>query len=144
MRDLSDLISRVRSATGPDWQLSNDIHWALVSLPSGTAREHEGRRETNVAASYGGEDWRGIGPYFFGSADCTASLDDAVALCERVLPGWHWSIRKKSSNPDFFEGMVTQAAWSYAADRFKASHDSAPLALTLAVLLAKQEIDRHE
>ena len=33
MTDLSDLISRVRSATGPDWQLSNDIHWALVSLP---------------------------------------------------------------------------------------------------------------
>ena len=67
----------------------------------------------------------------------TTDLSAAVALCERALPGWHWSIRKKSTNPDFFEGLVTQAAWSYAADRFKASHDCAPLALCLAILRAK-------
>jgi len=72
----------------------------------------------------------------------TPDIFRVVEHLARALPGWHWSIRKKSSNPDFFEGMVTQAAWSYAADRFKASHDSAPLALTLAVLLAKQEIEQ--
>ena len=69
----------------------------------------------------------------------TTDLSAAVALAERVLPGWHWSIRKKSTEPDFFEGMVTQAAWSYAADRFKVSHDSAPLALCLAILTAKEK-----
>jgi len=69
----------------------------------------------------------------------TTSLDAATELCERLLVGWHWSIRKKSTDPDFFEGMVTQAAWSYAADRFKASHDCGPIALTLAILMAVKE-----
>lgn len=74
----------------------------------------------------------------------TTDLSAAVALCERVLPGWHWSIRKKSTNPDFFEGLVTQAAWSYAADRFKASHDSAPIALCLAILTAKEKANDRD
>ena len=142
MTDLSNLIARVRSATGSDWRLSDDIHWALVNLPSGTAREHDGRRETNVAALWGGEDWRGIGPYFFGSADCTASLDAAIELCERVLP----NARIKFDFDDSYARAEIWQGRGYAREKLLALHEDpngeAALALTLAVLLAKQEIEQ--
>ena len=173
MRDLSDLISRVRSATGPDRELDAEIMFDLFATPVG--RKYDGGPtgylwpEDNPSWSFGirfpGKDrtwFKDVRKRIDGETlvidrdganvlmnalripKLTASLEAAVALCERVLPGWHWSIRKKSSNPDFFEGMVTQAAWSYAADRFKASHDSAPLALCLAILTAKEKANDRD
>lgn len=139
MRDLSNLIARVRSATGSDRRLDAEISCAFYFPDLRPAEPDDfsgayGYTPGNIKVKHG----------FLMAESFTSSLAAAVALCERVLPGWHWSIRKKSSNPDFFEGMVTQAAWSYAAERFKVSHDSAPIALCLAILTAKEKANDRD
>lgn len=71
MADLSELIARVEGATGADRDLNADLlkafGWFVDS--AGNAIDHEGRRAFTVP-------------------DLTASLDAALALAERVLPGW--------------------------------------------------------
>lgn len=132
---MTDLITRLREAKEGSRELDCDVFCATAESP------FVSYHPDCVMATLGGfaarVEIKDIPAY-------TTDLSAAVALAERVLPGWHWSIRKKSTNPDFFEGLVTPAAWSYAADRFKASHDSAALALCLAILTAKEKAnDRH-
>ena len=131
--DLAALITRLEKAKEGSWELDAEIaeHFG---------HKIEWKQANYVMTSYPVISWQAPDPYAGMREPCpqfTTNLSAAVALCERALPGWHWSIRKKSTNPDFFEGLVTQAAWSYAADRFKASHDCAPLALCIAILRAK-------
>lgn len=128
--DLAALIARLKEAKEGSRELDCDVYEAVdPNFPKGVATRIEIAPAQPVFAT---------GGYTYAVAPpVTTDLSAAVALCERALPGWHWSIRKKSTNPDFFEGLVTQAAWSYAVDRFKVSHDCATLALCLAILRAK-------
>jgi hypothetical protein len=78
--DLADLLRRVEAAAGPDRELDEAIAFALCD-------EHEFVQLKGAP--------RGVGPtlYRFGShaphsaLRVTASLDAALALVERVLPG---------------------------------------------------------
>ena len=128
--DLAALIERLREAKEGSRELDGLI---MVSADPemNTASRHQASLPCGAPENTIDRDSLWHAPAY------TTDLSAAVALCERALPGWQWSIRKKSTNPDFFEGLVTQAAWSYAADRFKASHDCAPLALCIAILRAK-------
>lgn len=76
---LSDLLERVRGATGPSRELDADLYRAL-----GYEVRQSGDGFWTWSQS-GGSDLR-ILPKF------TASLDAALALVERVLPGWEWSV----------------------------------------------------
>lgn len=100
MTNLSDLIERVRAATGPDRALSAAVHFAVL-----------------------GNDV----PYH-DTLHCTASVDAAFALAERVLPGRHMAM---SFNGGTMPSVVIAATWMGQAKTL-------PLAITLATLLALQ------
>ena len=73
-RDLTDILARLEAATGPDQELDKLIGAALGSNPHITGP---------VSAA-------GVGITRYDHI--TASLDAALALVERVLPGWAWAI----------------------------------------------------
>lgn len=79
MITLSELLERVEKATGADHPLEHEVLLAL-----GAKHDHDWDHE-----------------YWFGEVrllpyDITASIDAAVALVEKKLPGWGWYARKDS------------------------------------------------
>lgn len=89
-RDLTELLERVEAATGPDRRLSEDIACLLGGYS--IAREELGKRwflypgQNPAEAQFVSylQTW---------TPDYASSLDAAVSLCKRVLPGWAWSAR---------------------------------------------------
>lgn len=135
MRDLSDLIDRVRVATGPDRELDCAIFCATAESP------FQNYYPDCVMASQGGFAARveiSDIPKF------TGSIDAAIELCERVLP----NVRIKFDFDDSYARAEIWQGRGYAREKLLALHEDpngeAPLALNLAVLLAKQEIDGHD
>ena len=129
MTTLDDLISRVREAREGSRELDHDI--TLLLLPEGTLG-------------------RGSPGYPNGPS---SSLDAAVDLCERVLPGWWWRIGTCSVSDDATIGpdynspvhgerlhrefpCVQGSEYDYGFDVDQRPPRSVPLALTLAILLA--------
>lgn len=101
--DLPKLLAQVLDATGPDREL--DAALAVAFLPGARAAEAD-----SVAGTY----WcysPSLGAYLLIAERYTASLDAAIALMERVLPGWRMGVRDDI-------GVVT--AWLYSPD-FKAT-----------------------
>jgi len=77
---LRELLARVESATGGDCKLEDDIAISLL-----------GWRYHNFSDDHG--EWRDEHDKYAMCPDAyTSSIDAAVALCERVLPGWGWSV----------------------------------------------------
>jgi len=73
---LAELIERLEKADGPDRGLDSEVEVATGQAKyrdgKGRACYHDGRRDRV--------------PHY------TASIDAAVALAERVLPGWKWHL----------------------------------------------------
>lgn len=103
---MDDLLTRLREATGGDRELDARLWCALD--------------EGNAIFSHlvgGGE----VAIYFLpdkpGSRRCpgwppyTSSVDAALALIARVLPGWLWSV----SGPDLLNGR--DCCWAVVADK---------------------------
>lgn len=65
MSQYADIIERLEKATGPDGDLDLDI----INLIDPPVARHSAMHQ----------------PY-------TASLDAAISLVDRMLPGWHWSL----------------------------------------------------
>lgn len=90
--DLPSLAHRVSEATGPDRELDRALLVALA-LPAefvgSTILSHfdsgDGSLGCNTADGWQHWSIAPIPPY-------TASIDAAVALFERLLPGWWWSV----------------------------------------------------
>lgn len=106
---LEDLLGKIEKATGPDTKLGDDVHVAFNLWPR-----------------------RGDPGY---PHNCAESIDAALALVGRVLPGSGYRIRFE------YEGMGT---WMYAAavrgghpDTWALHERSAPLAILSALLKAK-------
>ena len=135
MTDLSDLINRVRVATGPDRELDCAIFCATAESP------FQNYYPDCVMASQGGFAARveiSDIPKFSGS------IDAAAALCECVIPNFHrWTVGYGNGETfayvDWRDG--DEDNWDRCTTR-PAPAPTAPLALTLAVLLAKQEIEQ--
>lgn len=79
---LSDLIARVEAATGPDRETDGMI-WCAANDYQFLEWDGDGCRYR--AVSDGWFDSHHIPSY-------TASLDAAIGLVERVLPGWVWNV----------------------------------------------------
>lgn len=95
-KDIDALIERLEKATGPDRELDAAI---CIGLQYGGANS-EGA--TNVRTD---PEWGDDNDLLFeiGTEECcnpipclTASVDAALALCERMLPGWRWGIASHS------------------------------------------------
>ena len=95
---LRALLARIQACDGRDEDLSHDIWWELVDVPTGAAREIGGRREINYTAGDVALKpfWRPPGVNHFN--DCAdgplliESIDRAAELAARVLSGWKWQL----------------------------------------------------
>lgn len=87
---LQELLARVEKAERPDRELDTEIFWRLVNNQYANEGDYGWRkwRDAKEAAKTArpGEfdDWADHNEY----ACYTASIDAAVALVERMLPGW--------------------------------------------------------
>lgn len=142
MSTIAELIDRLEKATGPSRELEAHIRRALLCPPDAYVEqspfngawciyrgEHNGRpRLFEMPYKTPLEVWRG---------EYTASIDAAVALAEHVLPGWQWTLSRHGkptcSLNDF--PLHKPAYPSYSTD---VVHISVPVALTIAVLRAKE------
>lgn len=73
------------------------------------------------------------------TAPWTTSLDAALALAERVLPDYWWLVRSNEDDTGFFANLgVNGTNPNMGAQCFPVFAASAPLALCIAILRAKQ------
>lgn len=128
MTDLKALLERVKTATGPDHDLDADLWLAVVP----------GASRKNLLA-----DWPEEAPLWeYHDAErnvmfraglvpsLTASIDAALSLVERVMPGWHFNLTN-------FPWPVADMITPTADDKEWAKHFSAKGAtLALAILSA--------
>ena len=133
MRDLADLIARVETASGPDRELDCRIEAALVHaaqfLIVGPPTYATPRYFANPDLEL---DW--IGYDLLETADnYTASIDAALALMERCLPGLVLVMRRLANGL-----WQVDEAWIYNGphDATDFDVDSSPRPGALAILLA--------
>lgn len=121
---LEELLERVKAATGPDRELDGDIAEALGINPKGSFR----MRSSPDKAAFG------IGAYSSWKPDpLTASIDAALALVERVLPGWTYNFGNVGED-DCGWACLTQPEGD--CTDFGASAPTIPLAILAALLQA--------
>lgn len=126
-----DLVDRLRAATGPDRELDAEIAKALEGVEiqwrqaNYTMDLHPVQRypSTNHIGGYG----IGPVPYY------TASVDAALSLVERCLPGQQWMLDKQPENFEcvLWDGVTMKAKANEAAPTL-------PLAILTALLTAMQ------
>jgi hypothetical protein len=94
---MSDLIARLEAGEGADRELNRDLHEAItgecVHRETKSYFIEDGNDyDSGFTCVKCGEDTYGhkIPPY-------TSSLDAAIALVEKMLPGWDWYVRHATS-----------------------------------------------
>lgn len=148
---LSDLIARVEGAGGPDRALDAEIvvqfdirpDWLKDSPgilwvgPDGDVLYSYNNKKSrgNPSAWYLTDFYPGKQIPFY-----TASLDAAVALAERVLPGWSWEVRKSGFGTPAQANLWNPRKSPAPDNNYRVDHESgcAPLALVTATLKAVQ------
>lgn len=142
MNDLADLIARVEGASGPDREL--DVALADALHPNVTLMPLSSNPEEWVVKI--GDKWVPTTRYprgYMTTGDryvqaYTSSLDAALGLVERVLPGWRWMVRRVYPEHD---GRTQHVAYVESVDYGDYHAATAPtpaLALILAMLRAKE------
>ena len=97
MSDLDALMERVEAATGADRHLDADLALALRDLPAwmyADAAKHGVNIDTGYIDTVTNAGQCGCGIL---ASEYTASLDAALALVERKLPGWLYGVRHTST-----------------------------------------------
>lgn len=142
MTDLSSLISRVEKATGPDRGLDAEISAVLEPhlfdapgfTPERPIPSFRYDPSENVIRFDGG----GIMDVRF-FPPVTSSIDAAVSLAERVLPGWGWGITHGSEKEEDIQGNVFPKQVPMPAHLDCYGYHRVPaIALVLATLRAVQ------
>lgn len=137
MADMQELIARLEAAEAGSREL-DALVWLRFNRPeySGGVKAlemrswYDGRGHMILETDAGEEvaDDLGIGTY-------TTSLDAALALAERVLPGFTWRVQRHTS------GMFDAALWSDPDDNYVGygRTPSPALSLCIAILKAKAQ-----
>ncbi len=133
--DMVELLARIEAATGPDRELDGDLHNVLF----GTAYV---RSAGSVSGFMTSETDNG-NPYV---ERYTASIDAALALVERMLPGYRWGVSavgiKRGTHPDgkaaYVDGFRAHVTESSPLRPMPSTADAptAPLAILAALLKA--------
>lgn len=121
---VDDLIRRVEAATGPDRELDARIKYAV----------HAGLRSFGSLDAWLSTDTsrkRSCVPEY------TASIDAALALVERVLPGCQWIIGRQTAGASDAK-IGSQSGWSKQPWTHAATP---PLAILAALLRATRSTD---
>lgn len=144
MTDYASLIERLEKADGPDREIDRDL-WEAITGECTHRKTHfvyleNDERELECsdcgADTYGKDKWSGL----------TSSLDAALGLVERKLPGWVWKLSTDgdASAPDH-KAHATLASEVWAdpgAGMGVVTYGHAPtpaLAVCLALLRALSE-----
>jgi hypothetical protein len=143
---LDEMIERISKATGPDREIDCALHvalfgWKLARL----GKDYDGgnecavwTRDGELIAGFAYPPWGKLDPYYHvPDVGYTASLDATIALCVRVLPGWHWHVETIAKPHTQWIAEI----YDHEADRprrVKQGHSKATpaLALCLAILRA--------
>jgi hypothetical protein len=110
MTSLTDLIERVEGATGPDREIGVTVLASLLAPTPVTIS----KSPFNGAWCAYEIDWKGKErlwqtPMPFRQMGCvTESLDAALALCERVLPGADWHLQTLPDGRAGFTAFIIQ------------------------------------
>ena len=141
MSDLRELLKRVEAATGADRELDVRILAALLSDEQLTVK----RSPFNGAwCAYraDGKLWETPSP-FRQNGEITASIDAALVLVERVLPGWSWHIDSEFHGFPAYaclsskESNGAEEPWLLEYETHDAKGKTPPLAILAALLRAK-------
>lgn len=142
MTDLSSLISKLEQAKGPDREL--DLEIAQTLAPDIVVLMHDTSTGKNNPHTY---------------RQFTDSIDCAVWLCERVLPGWNYHVggcpKEFLTDIDrpYSAELMGPVTWGVIDpevgqepiyDTAYAQAHTAALAVTAAVLRAKQAMEAGE
>jgi hypothetical protein len=122
-----ELLARVEAATGPDRELDTAIAIALRIGAEGYPKFPLGSFKAGYVQADMGRDGWSVGWHI---QPLTASLDAALALVERVLPGWWWMLR----SGDGYDAVLTPT-WR-SQDGVVGEHKTPALALLSAMLRA--------
>lgn len=126
--DLSALIEKLEKAERPNYALEVEI----FKFFNPDYRDYvEGRG--GLVHRNDGEDQRVLSNVR--PPNVTASIDAAVSLAERVMPGWDWGMQ--SFGEDGAQGKVWKHGW-HDDTVVRAYHASPTIALVLATLRALQ------
>lgn len=136
---LPDLLARVRAAEGP----SREIDCALACALDGFWVElaaYPNQDGTILRADFcrTNEDGGWSSPGHGGDQMVrayTASLDAALALVERVLPGWHWEVGKEPDKPLFSAWVVRDDGTASSGETWAPTPALALLAALLTALI---------
>ena len=130
------MLERVQNCDGRDENLSHDIWWELVDVPTGATREIGGLREINYTAGDPALKpfWRAPGISHFGDQRngplLIELLDRATDLAGRALSGWRWQLYS-GGGPDNDKSFACVYSRLGA---FPAVLNSLPAALIAAIL----------
>lgn len=136
MTDLTALIAKLEAASGPDRELDAEIAatFHYVSNMPDWVNDWSGRWEAVKSGRvYLIEDSGNRGPNFI-SDSFTDSIDAAVALAERVLPGWEWHRLLGREMEVYRPGSGADEEEQF----FSSYHPSPAIAIVIAILRAKQ------
>lgn len=136
MTDLTTLIAKLEAAKGPDRELDAEIAatFHYVSHMPDWVNNWSGKWEAAKSGRvYLIEDSGNRGPNFI-SDSFTDSIDAAVALAERVLPGLRWGIDYDNLETRAYVTMLRRGRPSVIIGY----HPSPTIALVIAILRAKQ------
>lgn len=133
---LRDLKARIDAATGPDREIDARILCAFFA-PAGSEVEHIRRYDRWIINRPHGCSWRHwdeLPTVFLGRGDrISASIDAALALVERMLPGWAWNVQTDSRTTGVFARLDNP---DLDVEPAAAHCETAPLAILSALLSA--------
>ena len=141
--DLSTLLERVRGASEGDRELDADLARFVLGLnvwEEPVMDFHTGRSERTTPVMSATHDGSETHRFFDGIPEWTSGLDAALALCERVLPGWSWAVFSRSYDRGLYLGgpaaAVTRPVSSVLFENMTRAKTPA-LALCAVILSAK-------
>ena len=173
MTDLTTLIAKLEAATGPDRELDAEIMFDMFASPVGHSKIDGGpigyirlddRPSWNLGIRFPGKDREWVastrkrikgetliierdGAYVLMNSirveEFTKSIDAAVALAERVLPGFVFAhIGQDYLSTDNGYNPIGWTVEIVNGVRFQGQAQSLPIALVIAILRAKQAKER--
>lgn len=132
--ELKELIERVKAATGPDRELDSDLGFTLGWYANGY--------EFYAWAEADGTFVESVNPKPF-----TASIDAALALTQRVLPGWTLARLSQDDHKLWYVELRQGHATSYGRVVIAPSTIHGlplPLAIILALLTALDQKEENK